>query len=487
MTGNGRVIVIGGGITGLVCAYRLRQLGVPALLLEAGSQAGGIIKTIEKNGFLFEAGPQVPRFPLALWRLVLELGLEPDFVPGDSRAPRYILKNGRLHRAPLSPMTFLSSRLIGAGSKTRLLSEPLRRSNPPSGEESLADFVRRKFDADILDYLVDPFISAVFGGDAENMGVASAFPFLERWDREGSLLAGAIRSRKKKTDGGSGQQPARQTHRTSSMGVTDSLPSLGNFRSGLAAIPKRLAERLGDSIRTGSKAEAIEPIPGEDGRASEWRVRLKDGNHFEATQVVVAAPAYEAGRLLTTTAPSLSRALAKISYAPVAVVSSGYDRSQVGRPLDGFGVLIPRREKLNTIFQVWNSSLLPGRAPANKLLVTSYAGGATNPKFVEKDEDEIARTVEAEMAGVLRIEGAPAEHVVWKQAQALPQYNVGHVQTVAEIRKSAAGLRGVHLAGNYLEGRSLGDCVETGWRTADEVERQIAGATDQRGLEQALR
>ena len=487
MTGNGRVIVIGGGITGLVCAYRLRQRGVPVLLLEAGAQPGGMVNTVEKNGFLFEAGPQVPRFPSALWQLVLELGLEPDFVPGDSRVPRYILKNGRLHRAPLSPMAFLSTRLIGMGSKIRLLTEPLRRSHPSSGEESLADFVRRKFDADVLDYLVDPFISAVFGGDAEKMGVASAFPFLERWDRDGSLLAGAIRSQKRGTGADSGEQAARQMHRSASMGVTDSLPTLGNFRSGLAAIPNKLAERLGDSVRVGSRAESIEPIPSAEGRGSEWRVRLKDDKYLEATQIVIAAPAYEAARLLTTVAPSLSRALAKISYAPVAVVSSGYERSQLGHPLDGFGVLIPRREKLNTIFQVWNSSLLPGRAPANKVLVTSYAGGAANPRFVEKDEDEIARTVEAEMAGVLGITGAPSDRVVWKHAQAFPQYNVGHAQTVVEIRKSAEALQGVHLAGNYLEGRSLGDCVESGWRTADEVERQIVAAAEQRGLEQALR
>jgi len=487
MTGNGRVIVIGGGITGLVCAYRLRQRGVPVLLLEAGAQPGGMVNTVAKNGFLFEAGPQVPRFPLALWRLVLELGLESDFVPGDSRVPRFILKSGRLHRAPLSPITFMSTRLIGVGSKIRLLSEPVRRSNPRSGEESLADFVRRKFDADVLDYLVDPFISAVFGGDAEKMGVASAFPFLERWDREGSLLAGAIRSRKRGTGADSGEQPPRQMRRSASMGVTDSLPTLGNFRSGLAAIPNRLAERLGDSVRVGFKVQAIEPIPGAEGRGSEWRVRLKDGNHFKAKQVVVAAPAYEAGRLLATAAPSLSRALGQISYAPVAVVSSGYERSQLGHSLDGFGVLIPRREKLNTIFQVWNSSLLPGRAAANKVLVTSYAGGATNPEFVEKDEDEIACLVEAEMGKALGIEGAPTERMVWKHDRALPQYNVGHAQTVVEIQKFAEALQGVHLAGNYLEGRSLGDCVETGWRTADEVERQIVAVAEQRGLEQALR
>ena len=483
MTGTGQVIVIGGGITGLVCAYRLRQSGARVLLLEASNVAGGMIATIEKNGFLFEAGPQVPRFPVALWQLVIELGLQPDFVPGDARAARYILKNGRLHRAPLSPSTFLATRLIGAGSKMRLLAEPLRSSQAPPGEESLADFVRRKFDADVLDYVVEPFISAVFAGDAEKMGVASAFPFLERWDREGSLLGGAIRSRKQKIAAGADGESARRTSHAGSMGVTDSLPSLGNFRSGLAVIPQKIAEKLGDSLRVQSAVDKIEQMEGEAGGRFGWRVRLRSGEQLEAGHIVIAAPAYEAARLLANAAPELSKTLAKISYAPMAVVSSGYNRAQVRHPLNGFGVLIPRREKLNTIFQVWNSSLLPGRAPAGKVLLTSYAGGATNPNFIEKDDDEIARIVESEMGNLLGIEGTPTEQVIWKHSRALPQYNIGQARTIAEVRKSVGALRGVHLAGDYFEGRSLGDCVEMGTKVADEVESQRMDAAYEPPLE----
>ena len=486
VTGRGRVIVIGGGMTGLVCAYRLRRSGLPVLVLEASPLPGGMVATIEKNGFLFESGPQVPRFPLALWQLVQELGLGPEFVPGDSRAPRYILKKGRLHRAPLSPSSFLSTRLIGAGSKLRLLSEPLRPSNPPASEESLAHFVRRKFDDQVLDYLVDPFISAVFGGDPEKMGVASAFPFLDRWEHDGSLLAGAIRSRKRKARADRSMESARDRTPGRWMGITDSLPSLGNFRSGLAAIPNKLAEKLRGALRLQCKVEGIEQVAGEESERPAWRVRLKEGEPLEAAQVVIAAPAYEAARLLSTIAPSLSGALDKISYAPMAVVSCGYDRSQVRNPLTGFGVLIPRLEPMNTVFQVWNSSLLGGRAPAGKVLVTSFAGGATNPSFVKKDEDAIAHIVESEMSKLLGIDGPPVERLVWKHANALPQYNVGHEQTVAAVRQSISALQGVHLAGNYFQGRSLGDCVEIGSRTAEEVKFQMAGAVGEPRLERAL-
>ena len=312
MTGTGQVIVIGGGITGLVCAYRLRESGARVLLLEASYAAGGMIATIEKNGSLFETGPQVPRFPLALWQLVIELGLQPDFVPGDARAPPiYSKKTDGCIGRPLSPSTFLATRLIGAGSKMRLLAEPLRSPQAPPGEESLADFVRRKFDADVLDYVVEPFISAVFAGDPEKMGVASAFPFLERWDREGSLLGGAIRSRKQKIAARTHDESARRTSHTGSMRVTDSLPSLGNFRSGLAVIPQKIAEKLGDSLRVQSAVDKVEQMEGEEGGRFGWRVRLRSGEQLEAGHIVIAAPAYEAARLLANAAPELSKTLEK--------------------------------------------------------------------------------------------------------------------------------------------------------------------------------
>jgi phytoene dehydrogenase-like protein len=152
-----QVIVIGAGLTGLACAFRLKQAGIPVLLLEASDSPGGVIATFQENGFLFEAGPQCPRFPRALWDLVREFGLEGEFVQSHARARRYILKNRQLHRAPFSPLEFISTRLVGAASKYRILAEFLRRSRPPRDEESLAEFIRRKFDGDILDYLVDPF------------------------------------------------------------------------------------------------------------------------------------------------------------------------------------------------------------------------------------------------------------------------------------------------------------------------------------------
>ncbi len=474
MTAKAEVIVIGAGITGLACAFRLQQAGIRVVVLEASDSPGGVIASVERNGFLFEAGPQAPRFPRALWELVSELGIEDAFVPGDSRAERYILKNGHLHKAPFSPLSFLSTKLVDGASKYRLLTEVLRRSRPPEGEETLAGFVRRKFDDDVLAYLVDPFISAIFAGDTEQIGVESAFPFLARWEREhGSVMRGAIRNRKRSAPSSSqsGTMPQRDGRK---LVVTDALPTMGSFRQGLGTVPRAIAHKLGDSIRFRARAEDIEAVASNGGTAPRWRLQLSSGEEVTSTALVVSAPAYEAARLLRTSAPELSAKLSEIYYAPMAVVSSGYDRAQVRNPLKGFGLMIPRREKLNTFFNVWNSSIFEGRAPEGKVLLTSFAGGATNPAFVEREEAAIAQIVEGEIAGVLGIDGPPIERFVWKYPNALPQFNVGHARTAAAIRELVSGLPGLHLAGNYLEGRSLGECVEIGSRTAEEVTRQLS-------------
>ena len=470
-----QVIVIGGGITGLACAFRLKQFGMPVVLLEASERPGGIIATFERNGFLFEAGPQCPRFPRRLWHLVCELGLEKELVPGDSKVPRYILKNKKLHKAPFSPWAFLTTSLVGTGSKARLISEGFRHSKAPLKEETLAEFVRRKFDGIILDYLVDPFVSTLLAGDTEEIGVESAFAFLVKWEKEyGSLLRGAVRSRNKgpQSKSASEAEPKAANRQAKNLVVTDSLPFLGSFRQGLDELPKKLAESLGDSVRLRSKADLLERIE-DDRSGSTWRIRLSNGGEISGSAVVIASPAYEAARILAGIAPEVGSTLSTIAYAPMAVVSSGYNDDQVRNPLQGFGFMVPRREKLNTFFCVWNSSVLKGRAPDGKVLLTSFAGGAVNPAFAGQDEKTIGKIVEAEVGSILGITGPPIEQIVWKYAKALPQFNVGHKDKIAAVRKTMAAFPGVFLAGNYLEGRSLGDCVEIAFRTAEEVKQHM--------------
>jgi len=475
-----KVVVIGAGISGLGCAYRLRQLGIHCLVFEAKERAGGVIATIRRNGYLFEAGPQFPRFPLPVWQLVRELNLESKFVPGDPKARRYIVRHGRLHPAPFSPKGLITTRLVGPGSKLRILTEIFRSSQPPPREESLAEFVERKFGSEVLDYLVDPIISTIFFGDAHKMGMESAFPALVGWERnQGSLVRGALRARKSKraagrSDGSSTRSRANADH--NSLRVTDALPSLGTFTSGMGTLPERLAEELRAETRYKAEIAFVAPLRDENGSSTTgWQIGLLSGEKIATEHLVLAVPAYTAAQLLANSAPQLASHLRAIEYAPMCAVSSAYDRSKVANALDGFGFMVPRREGLQTICTFWNSSLFPQRAPEGKVLMTSFAGRGMSADVGAMQGETCAQIVEAESARILGITGGPVDRMVWKDPRALPQYNVGHAQRVEEIDAILRTLPNLHLAGNFLRGRSIGDCVEIAFRVAEDVHSHLRG------------
>ena len=468
-----KAVVIGAGITGLACAFRLQQLGIRALILEASAKAGGVMSTVRRNGFVFEGGPQCPRFPKSIWTLLRELRLEDQFVAGDSRAKRYILRNGALHRAPFSAGGLLTTSLVSLKAKYRLLSEVFRHSHPPGGEESLAEFVRRKFGAEVLDYLVDPFISTIFFGDTQKMGMHGAFPAFVEWEESrGSVVRGAIRAYRTKRDGNikspkDGPSANDSNLKRGDLHVTDALPSLGSFKDGMGTLVESLARKLGEDLRFEVQVKSISPRNGKDGGKPDWRIHLSSGDEIVADAVVVAAPAYAAAPMLNESVPKLSSLLATIEYAPMDVVSSAFDRKQVRHSLDGFGFMVPRREGLHTICTFWNSSLFPSHARSGSIVMTSFAARRSDGNLIEMSDDLLVQQVEAENAAVLGITGAPIDRMIWKYSRALPQYNVGHAQRVKDIREALLKSSGFFLAGNYLAGRSIGDCVESGFQAAD--------------------
>jgi protoporphyrinogen/coproporphyrinogen III oxidase len=473
-----KVVVVGAGISGLVCAYRLKQLGIHCLVLEAKERAGGLIATVRRNGFLFETGPQCPRFPAAVWRLVREINLESEFVSGTPGAKRYLFSRGRLHPAPFSPTELITTRLVGFSSKFRILTEAFRYSQPPAHEESLSEFVERKFGPDVLDNLVDPFVSTIFLGDSHKMGMESAFPALVQWERDqGSLVRGAIRARRsmrgaQTSDGFPAD--SRPNRKGGTLYVTQALPSLGSFRSGMARLPERLSEELRAEIRYRTRIASVAPFLGDNGTSKAgWQICLSGGEKITAEHLILAVPAYVAAGLLEISVPQLASHLKAIEYAPICAVSSAYDRIRVANNLDGFGFMVPRREGLNTICTFWNSSLFGERAPRGQVLMTSFAGRELGHPFGATSEEECAQVVEAENARILGITAKPVDHQIWKDPQALPQYNVGHGRRVVEISTILSTHPNLYIAGNFLRGRSIGDCVEIASRVAKDLHSQL--------------
>jgi protoporphyrinogen/coproporphyrinogen III oxidase len=447
-----RVTIVGAGISGLACAYRLGQLGIAATVWESSNRVGGVVAADHCDGFLFESGPQSFTGTAPLLALIRELGLESELQVSDPSAPRFIVRGKRLHKLPTSPPALLTSSFLGAGSRWKIASEPLRRSRPPGEEESVATFVRRKFGSEILEYLVSPFVSGVYAGDPEQLSIRAAFPQLEQWEREhGSVLRGAIKSR------ATGEAKK----------VT---PQLCSFRGGVATLTRAMAKSLGKNLQTGVAAVSLSRSqrPGE--KLLDLEISDTDRREMNSSAaVVIATPAYTAANLIGAMAPELSAALSSIAYAPVTVVAAGYKRTQVLDPLYGFGFLVPRKEQIRTLGTVWNSSLFPGRGPDGTVTMTSFIGGATDLEIIQHSDQDISRIVEQDNSRLLGITGAPLATKIWKYPRALPQYNLGHGGIVESIRKAERAIPGVFLAGNYLDGPSLGKCLENGFHVAERV------------------
>jgi oxygen-dependent protoporphyrinogen oxidase len=447
----GQVVVVGGGVSGLACAIRLQQLGVPVTLLETSDRFGGLVATTEQDGFLFESGPQSFQGTETLLALIRELGIEGELCKADPRAPRYVLRHGRLQKIPMSPQAILSTSLLGLGARFKVVAEAFRKTSPPSEEESIAAFVRRKFGHEILEYLVSPFVSGVYAGDPEKLSLRAAFPTLDEWEREhGSVLRGAMKSR-------GGDRANR------------SAPPLCSFRRGMSTLPYAIAAKLGGQAQIGTCVEAIERT---NRQVSGFRVATIRNNSrtiLNANAVVMAAPAHVAAHLLAAIAFDLSHKLSGIAYASLAVVATGYYKEQASAPLDGFGVLIPRSEKLRTLGIVWNTSLFPGRAPDGQMVLTSFVGGTTDPEIAVKPKEEIAAIVQKDHQQLLGITGSPIASAIWVHQKALPQYNLGHAHIVDAICNAEQSSPGLYFAGNYLEGPSIGKCVERAFQIADNV------------------
>jgi oxygen-dependent protoporphyrinogen oxidase len=443
-------LVIGGGISGLACAYRLTQLGADVKLLEQSPRVGGVVQSRACDGFQFDLGPQSFLSNETALRLVSELDLRDRMVQANPRAPRYVQLDGKLSPVPMSPPALIKTSLISRGTKLRLLSEPFRRSRPPADDESVAAFARRKFGADLLDNLLAPFVSGVYAGDPERISFRSAFPSAHQWELDhGSVIRGAMKSK-----------PPKGTPR----------PVLTSFHGGLQTLMDVLAQSLAGLVETGVEVCSVSKSPAGFDLQTRANGQMAQRN---ASVVVLATPSYASSKLLAALAPAASECLARIEHAPVAVANFGYRRQQVQHNLEGFGFLVPRTQGLRTLGTIWGSSLFPGRAPEGMVSLTSFLGGATDRALLDLADDHILKTAATENARVLGITGEPMVACLQRYTHAIPQYNLGHGPLLARAHDDLARIPGLFLTGNYLQGPAVGTCIETAFATAQQVYKTL--------------
>ena len=436
------VLVVGAGISGLTTAFRLVRGGMRVAVVEAAGRVGGAIETHTDGPWRFELGPNtVVESHETVGRLIHDAGLEGEKVSAAPSAKRrYLYKDGRLVPLPGGPPGLLTTPLFPLGAKLRLLKEPWIGRPPEGTEESIADFVRRRLGQPFLDYAVGPFVSGVYAGDPERLSVRWAVPKIWTLERDhGSLLRGVLARRKGPAPGG----------------------AMISFRDGLEALPRKLAQEIGD-VRTGVAVRRIVLA------AAGYRADTSAGT-LEAKRVVLAVPADGAARILDEVTAGASRLFEQIPYAAVAVLALGWRRADVGHPLAGFGFLAPRKEGLRSLGCLFPSELFPGRAPEDHVALAAFTGGRTDPEIVSWDEDRIATTLVDELRGPLSLQGEPAWTLVRRWPRAIPQYEVGHGRFVERAREIEHALPGLHLSGNFLGGVSVPNCIQNGTELAERM------------------
>lgn len=457
------VAVVGAGITGLTAAFRLRARGIPVTLYEASDRVGGVIESVQRDGYLAEFGPNtILETSPVIAALVKDLDLNSHRLYSDPAADkRFIVRGARPVCLPTSPVGFFTTPLFSLGAKLRLFAEPLIPRGRADVEESLAEFVLRRIGREFLDYAINPFVAGVYAGDPARLSVLQAFPKLHALEqRYGSLIKGQIlgaRERKKRAE------VSKQN-----------APKL-SFENGLQELVERLRERVADSLKTGHTVLHLQR------RDRDWTlgVRTPDGEtRVPHTAVILCAPAYRLAelRIEPDPAPDLTP-LGEIRYPPVASVVLGFRREDVEHPLDGFGMLVPQVENFRILGTLFSSSLFPKRAPEGHVTLTSYVGGTRAPELAGRSEDELVRMVTEDLQRIIGVRGRPTFHHQVYYPKAIPQYEVGYgkyKQLMDDAERQAPGL---FFAGHYREGISLGDSIVSGDRVTERVATHLASAT----------
>lgn len=465
-----RIVVIGAGITGLSAAFKLQELqarqSVPAeiVVLEATSRVGGLFGSERIGDYLIELGADsfITNKPAAV-RLCQRLGLESELIPTDDRYRRsLILFRGRPVETPegfnlLAPgkwWPFLTTPLLSWAGKIRVVQELFIPKGPADADESLADFVRRRFGNEVLERIVQPLVGGIYTSDPEKLSLRATLPrFIEMEQRYGSVIRGL-------------RQQTVRSQEGSASGARYGL--FASLRAGMSQLLVTLQARVeaAAQLRFDSPVESIEKNPVSGGR---YLLQLTSGESLAADGIILALPAHVSARLLGDLAGDLARELGGIEHASSAIVVSGHRMADIAHPLDAFGLVIPHAERRRILAVSFLHRKFPDRAPADRAILRTFVGGAMQPEEFERTDAEIETLVLQELREILGVTGTAEFVRIARYPRAMPQCHVGHLARVSRIESLAARWPGVEVAGNFLHGVGLPDSVESGESAAERL------------------
>lgn len=442
-------MIVGGGIAGLSAAYELTKSGIPHILIEQRPRLGGVIETRTWEGCVLECGPDsfISQKPEAM-ALITELGMESEVIgSNDKDRITYIQRHGRLTRLPEGTTMFiptkagpmLSSPIVGWGTKIRMGLELFRRP-ATFPDRSVADFVVDHFGQETLDYLAEPLLSGVYGGDVRRLSIASVMPrFVEIERTKGSLARTLMKAKPS-------QGPPAPLFRT--------------MKRGLGSLVEKLA---GYANVVQGKVEAIQQKP-----TGGFRVRVDNG-WIEASDVILACPAWAASELLGGIDGVLARGLEQTPYSSSAIVTLVYNAATFDGMKAGNGFLVPKVERRKLMACTFVATKFPHRAPADKLTLRCFFGSTGNEAILDEPDERLTFFARDELKRILGLKTLPMHTSVSRWPRAMAQYTVGHAERLKEIQSRAAAIGGLYLAGNAYSGIGIPDCIRTGREAAKKI------------------
>jgi oxygen-dependent protoporphyrinogen oxidase len=472
-------IIIGGGIAGLAAAYYLQdrsQAPAQITLLEQASYWGGKIITdrvdhlVPGGSFVVEGGPDtfVVTKPWAV-NLCKELGIADRLRGTNPRTKKtYILKKDHLHELPggltmmipteFSPM--IRTGLLSWLAKARMGMDFFLPAAPENGDETLGEFVTRRLGRSAYENLIEPLMSGIYAGDGDQLSLQSTFPYLRDLEIEhGGLVKGALavrreRARKARSNGNS-PQPSPGSRSIFLTPLT-----------GLSEIVEALVESLDESgveLRLNVTVQSIS-------RTSEgYCVHFPNGDTLDANHIILATPAYVTADLIEGFAPDLASELRDIEYVSTATVTLAYRESDLPRPLDGYGYVVPRSQGRQALACTWTSTKFPHRAPDGFVLLRVFVGRAGQEDQISWDDPGLLHIAREELRLTLGIKAEPFLTRIYRWDKAMPQYNLGHPERLKRVEAYLADLPCLALAGNGYRGIGIPDCIYSGELAAESI------------------
>jgi protoporphyrinogen/coproporphyrinogen III oxidase len=428
-----RVAVVGGGISGLAAAYRLTCLGAEVQLYEASSRLGGAIATERRSGYLMEAGPDAFLDKGVMLPLCAELGLTDQLIQVRPEARRSFIARGRrllpipeglYLMAPGAIRPFIRSGVVSPLGKARMLLDVALPSHPAETDESLGSFVRRRLGQEALERLAQPLLGGIYGADPERLSLAATMPqFLEMERRYGSVIRGLLA---RKT--GAGASGARY-------GLFYS------FHDGMSTLVSALASRVPEPC-LGTRVSSLEDL--------------------DADAVCLCVPLPEVARLV----PDLP--VPAVAYSSVATINLGF---RSGRLPAGAGFVVPAVEGRTLMAATFASQKFEGRVSGDNVgvLVRAFVGGMLGAAPSRLGDDELVAAVLRDLRQLVGLEREPEEVWVNRLPGSMPQYEVGHLESVARLDRALEARPKLGMAGNGFRGVGVPDCISSGFAAADRL------------------